>query len=248
MKHHLPSPNCVWCIPSDVQEVTSPIFTKALLFYLRSLVYRLGETERRSSLWFWTDRSSAGEVVLSSRTTQWPPDVAVPPLRSSRFLDECAAANVSCGLDLKPSISVRVSRTWNPPLGFMSWIFYCYWSSLMTAEEPQTPAGSPRTLTYLSYKRVCSEPSRPSRGQCTGLLPPILYYETSSLMRPNKLVLDEPKLPPPAPTTTTRHTQHLIIFILSLLLPSLLFSSVRNHLFKLRGLGICLISDPYSVH
>lgn len=107
----------------------------------------------------------------------------------------------------------------------MSWVFSCYWSSLITAEEPQTPAGSPQTLTDLSYKLVCSEPSRPSRGQGTGLLPPILYYETSSLMRPNKLVLDEPMLPPHTPPpppqlphTPPHHFLSLFTFALSPLL------------------------------
>lgn len=56
------------------------------------------------------------------------------------------------------------------------------------------------------YRLVCSEPRSPSRGQCTGLLPKILYYETLSLMRPNKLVLGEPKLPLTPPTHTHIHT------------------------------------------
>lgn len=219
MKHHLSSPNCllclskgVWRTPSDVQEVTSPIFTKVTLFFLQSLVYRLGETERRSSLKFWTDRSSASEVVLSSRTTQWPPNVAVPPPRSSRFLDKCAAANVQ--QDLKPSIRIH-------ELDLL--LLLIFTDDRGGAPDPGREPPDPHvSLTYLSYKLVCSEPGCHSRGQCTGLLPPILYYETSSLMRPNKLVLDEPKLPPLHPHhhthTAPHHFHSLFTFALSPLL------------------------------
>ena len=110
------------------------------------------------------------------------------------------------------------------------------------------------------YKPVCSQPSSPSRGQCTGLLLLILCYETSSLMRPNKLGLDEPKLPPHHHTHTHTHTHtrthHLSIFFLSSLFPSLLCvqSFVRDYEFALFMTRVLFISRteactrPTNIH
>lgn len=67
------------------------------------------------------------------------------------------------------------------------YIFVIDFSQVPT-EEPTDPSRVPPPPPILMYssKLVGSEPSRPSRGQCTGLLAQILHCETSSLMRPNK--------------------------------------------------------------